>query len=118
MKKKIIAIAAAVAILAVAIVGGTLAWLTSTDTVTNTFTVGNVSLKLEEDKVGTDGKIITGANAAKVQTNAYNLVSGAVLDKDPTVTVLQIANPAWYMSTSTTSLVALFPSQLTPIGSP
>lgn len=94
MKKKIIAIAAAVAILAVAIVGGTLAWLTSTDTVTNTFTVGNVDITLLEHEVDTTtGKKIT--NAGWVSSNSYHIVPGDTLDKDPTVTVKANSEPCY-----------------------
>lgn len=75
-------------ILVVATVFGTMAYLTSTDTVTNTFTVGNVAIKLDEAKVGTDGKALTGADATRVKENSYKLLPGHVYDKDPTVTVL------------------------------
>ncbi len=87
--KKIIAITAVIVVLAVAAVGGTLAWLTDQDTVTNTFTVGNVQIKLDEAKVGTNGKAILAGQqgAGRVQTNSYHIIPGAVLDKDPTVTV-------------------------------
>ncbi len=64
MKKKIIAISAAIAILAIAVVGGSLAWFTSSAEVTNTFTVGNVSISLDEANVNKDGKKIpTGSQA-------------------------------------------------------
>ena len=75
-------------ILVVATVFGTMAYLTSTDTVTNTFTVGNVAIKLNEAKVGTDGKALTGADATRVKENSYKLLPGHVYDKDPAVTVL------------------------------
>ncbi len=48
MKKKITAIALVVAILAVGIIGGTLAYFTDTDEETNTFTIGNVAIDLKE----------------------------------------------------------------------
>ena len=48
MKKKITAIALVVAILAVGIIGGTLAYFTDTDNATNTFTLGNVAIQLNE----------------------------------------------------------------------
>lgn len=48
MKKKILAISLVVAMLAVAIIGGTLAYFTDTDKETNTFTVGNVDIDLHE----------------------------------------------------------------------
>jgi len=86
MSKKFIAIAAAVAVAVIALAGGTLAWLTSTDTVTNTFTVGNVEITLDEAAVNDAGEAIP--SAARVKTNTYHIVPGAVFDKDPTVTVL------------------------------
>lgn len=66
---------------------GTMAYLTSTETVTNTFTVGQVKITLDEAKVGTDGKALTGDSAERVQANSYKLMPGHVYDKDPTVTV-------------------------------
>ena len=49
MKKKILSLALAVALAAIAIVGGTLAYFTDTDAQTNTFTYGNVKIDLFED---------------------------------------------------------------------
>lgn len=51
MKKKIVAIGLCVALLAIAIVGGTLAYFTDTKSATNTFTVGNVKIELLESKL-------------------------------------------------------------------
>jgi len=50
MKKRILAIALVVCLLATALVSGTLAYFTDTDDATNTFTVGNVSIDLTEPK--------------------------------------------------------------------
>lgn len=50
MKKKILAIVLCVAMLAIAIVGGTLAYFTDTDVATNVIVVGDVSAKLYESK--------------------------------------------------------------------
>ena len=56
MKKKITAIALVVAILAVGIIGGTLAYFTdTTEAKVNTFTVGNVSIKLIESTFHREG---------------------------------------------------------------
>lgn len=85
--KKIALMATSMALVAALAVGGTLAYLTSTDTVTNTFTVGQVKITLDEAKVGTDGKALTGDSAARVDKNDYKLMPGHVYDKDPTVTV-------------------------------
>lgn len=48
MKKKILALGMVTGLAATAVVGGTLAYFTDTDAKTNTFTVGNVSISLEE----------------------------------------------------------------------
>lgn len=55
MKKKITAIALVVAILAVGIIGGTLAYFTDTQAATNTFTAGGVKIQLIEQQVKEDG---------------------------------------------------------------
>lgn len=73
MKKKTIALLLALALVFGGAVGGTIAWLTATsDTVTNTFTVGDINIELSET---------TGTS--------YKVVPGATVDKDPTVTVKQ-----------------------------
>ena len=51
MKKKITAICLCVALLAIAIVGATLAYFTDTKAATNTFTVGNVKIDLLESSL-------------------------------------------------------------------
>lgn len=76
-------------VLVVATVFGTMAYLTSTDKVENTFTVGSVEIKLDEAKVDDTGKEIIGDGAARVKANSYKLMPGHVYDKDPTVTVLK-----------------------------
>lgn len=66
---------ALVLVVAVASVGGTIAWLTDkTDPVTNTFTVGDINITLTE--TGT-------TNNAK----QYKIIPGTDLSKDPKVTV-------------------------------
>ena len=51
MKKKITALCLCVALLAVAVVGASLAYFTDTKSATNTFTVGNVSIDLLESSL-------------------------------------------------------------------
>ena len=48
MKKKIVAFMLVIAMLAIAIVGGTLAYFTDTDEATNVFTFGNVKIRQDE----------------------------------------------------------------------
>ena len=55
MKKKITAIFLCVALLAIAIVGASLAYFTDTKTATNTFTVGNVRIDLIESRFHREG---------------------------------------------------------------
>ncbi len=51
MKKKILSLSLALAMAAIAVVGGTMAYFTDTDAETNTFTVGNVSIDLIESQL-------------------------------------------------------------------
>lgn len=76
--KKIVAIVLAMALVAVAAVGATMAYLTDTKSVTNTFTMGDVKITLDE----TDVKNPEGA---RVTSNAYDIYPGAVVTKDPIV---------------------------------
>ena len=55
MKKKILALSLCVVMLAIAIVGGTLAYFTDTKSATNTFTVGNVKIDLIESRFHREG---------------------------------------------------------------
>lgn len=72
-------------LLVAASVLGTMAYLTSTDEVNNTFTVGKVKIELDEAKVGLDGTPVE--PAARVKSNEYKLLPGHTYTKDPTVTV-------------------------------
>lgn len=85
--KALLTLACALLLVAASVMG-TLAYLTSTDEVKNTFSVGKVAIKLDEAKVGTDGKALTGNDAQRVKENGYKLMPGHLYDKDPTVTVL------------------------------
>lgn len=70
MKKKIL-IPALAAVLAIScVIGGTIAWLTDkTETIDNTFTVGDININLAET------------------TKEYKMVPGCTIEKDPKVTV-------------------------------
>lgn len=72
-------------LLVTASVLGTMAYLTSTDEVQNTFTVGQVKITLDEAKVTTDGEPVEGA--ARVTENSYKLMPGHTYTKDPTIHV-------------------------------
>ena len=91
-KKALLALTCAI-MLVVASVMGTMAYLTdTTETVTNTFTVGKVSITLDEAPVDADGKETTGV---RVIENEYHLLPGHDYDKDPTVHVAANSENAW-----------------------
>ena len=66
---------------------GTVAYMTDSDTVTNTFTVGNINITVDEENVDgipdENGNIIP----ERDQQNNYPLIPGLVQKKDPTMTV-------------------------------
>lgn len=86
-KSKALLLALCAVLLVAASVLGTLAYLTSQDQVTNTFTVGSVTITLDEAKVKEDGTYETDHNN-RVEENKYHLLPGHTYYKDPTVTVL------------------------------
>ena len=69
MKKKITAIFLCVALLAIAIVGASLAYFTDTDSATNTFTVGNVKIDLIESRYHREGNDNSGDTDIPDPTN-------------------------------------------------
>ena len=91
LKKAMLALVCALA-LVVGSVMGTMAYLTSEDSVKNTFTVGDVQIKLDEAPVDENGKETTGD---RVKANKYKLMPGHEYDKDPTVTVLEGSDDAY-----------------------
>ena len=88
-------------LLVAATIFGTMAYLTSTDTVTNTFTVGKVNIKLDEAKANPDGSLV--ANADRVKANEYKLLPGHTSNKDPMVTVLSGSESSYVKMTVTFS---------------
>lgn len=99
MKKKILVACLCVALAVLTIAGTTLAYLTSQDTVTNTFTVGNVSITLDEAKVNPDGTLVYKEDgqtlADRVDSNTYKLIPGHTYTKDPTVHVDANSENSW-----------------------
>lgn len=96
---------------ALALVGtsvfGTYMYLTSTDTVTNTFTVGKVAITLDEADTNEYGKMLyvkdngdlgtdkTDTVADRVKGNEYKLIPGHEYLKDPTVHVSSESEDSW-----------------------
>lgn len=100
-KTKALGLVMAAVLLVTATIFGTMAYLTSTDEVVNTFTVGSVAIKLDEAKANTDGTLVEGAN--RVQENSYKLLPGHTYAKDPMVTVLDGSEASYVRMTVTLS---------------
>jgi predicted ribosomally synthesized peptide with SipW-like signal peptide len=88
MKKKIFAAAIAVCLIAAAITGATIAYFTDNASVDNTFTIGEVTIKLDESKVTVVDNRAVVSTTERVSTNQdYGyLYPGQTLTKDPTIT--------------------------------
>ena len=99
--KKALLLTLCAVLLVAASVLGTMAYLTSTDEVQNTFTVGQVSIKLDEATANTDGTLVEGAD--RVKANSYKLLPGHTYAKDPMVTVLNGSESSYIKMTVTFS---------------
>lgn len=79
MKKKVLICVVAVVLVLCCAVGGTIAWLTAkTDSVTNTFTVGDINITLAES-----------------ENLDLKMVPGNTITKDPKVTVTANSEACW-----------------------
>lgn len=86
-KAKVLIAVLCALVLVVGSVVGTLAYLTDRQEVVNTFTVGDVDIKVDEAPVTPDGKPEEGKD--RVEGNEYHLIPGQTYTKDPTMTVLK-----------------------------
>lgn len=105
MKKKLLIMSVAMVLVCAFAVGMTIAYLTSTDEVVNTFTVGNVQIELDEAKVDVYGNLVvdseTGSPVPRIKDNSYKLIPGHTYTKDPTVTVLEGSEESYIKMTVT-----------------
>lgn len=92
--KKVLVLLGCAALLVVGSVAGTMAYLTSTKEVKNTFTIGKVAIEMDEAKVNTDGEpldaggtVVAVAAAERRNHNTYKLMPGKTYTKDPTIKV-------------------------------
>ena len=113
MKKIVMGFVCALALVTASVMG-TMAYLTSTDNVVNTFTVGNVQIKLDEAKANPDGSLV--ANADRVEANNYKLLPGHTYNKDPMVTVLKGSEEAYIKMTVTFTNAAELDAIFAPNG--
>lgn len=95
-KHKALLLALCAVLLVAATAFGTLAYLTDTEAVKNTFTVGKVGLSLDEAKVNEAGQKLNTENevwetgdtyADRVTDNTYHLLPGMTYSKDPIIHV-------------------------------
>ena len=73
---------------------GTMAYLTSQDSVTNTFTVGNVAITMDETNVDQD-KDEKGIIPVRDKANDYKLMPGQSYTKDPIIHVDAESENCW-----------------------
>lgn len=92
--RKVLLLACSAVLLVCLSVGATLAYLTDTKTVTNTFTVGKVAITLDEAKVDLYGKVDTSATE-RVTTNEYKMIANHTYTKDPTIHVATGSEDCW-----------------------
>lgn len=97
--KKALALAICAVLLVTATVFTTIAYLTSQDTVTNTFTIGNVKITLDEADVDAYGVAIKpvapATSVPRVKANEYKLIPGHSYTKDPTIHVAAGSEDCW-----------------------
>ncbi len=91
-KIKALVLACCAVLLVVTTVFFTVAYLTSNDTVTNTFTVGNVAITLDETDVDVNG---TKDGDTRVKANTYKLMPGHTYTKDPIVHIDADSEDCW-----------------------
>ena len=91
--KKTLTIILAFALVIAMSVAGTVAYLTSQDSVANTFTVGKVKITLDEAKVDTNGAAVT--SEGRVKANSYKLIPGHTYTKDPIIHVDANSEKCW-----------------------
>lgn len=98
-KTKALVTALCAVLLVVASVMGTMAYLTSQDTVKNTFTVGNVKITLDEKDVDKDqntaDNVTLPTGEVRDKANKYHLIPGNTYVKDPTVHVDANSESCW-----------------------
>ena len=115
-RSKVLATVLCAVLLVVASVMGTLAYLTDSEKMENTFTVGKVYIDLTEAPVDAEGKATDGervtASKTEVLGNAYHLVPGRKIDKDPTVTVKADSEEAYVRMKVTVTFADKLPEEM------
>lgn len=110
MKKKVMLIVTAAALIVLLTAGATLAWFTDSKEVNNVITMGNISASLEETLLDKDGNPVVKKDEdgnpvvdedgnpvyEKTDNNEYtDVIPGDVIPKDPTLTLDEKSAKAW-----------------------
>ena len=117
--RRILLTVCSAALLVCVTVGATVAYLTSTDTVTNTFTVGKVAINLDEADVDEYGNVLKDKDdkvLPRVKENTYKLMPGHTYTKDPTVTVLKGSETSYVKMTVTFTMSSQLDAIFAPNG--
>ena len=97
-KTKALGLMMAAVLLVTATIFGTMAYLTSTDEVTNTFTVGSVAISLDEQDTDNDSNEkdnVTVNGVVRDKANSYKLMPGHTYTKDPIVHFQPKSEASW-----------------------
>lgn len=88
-RMKLVALILALVLTLGGVIGGTVAWLIAApDPVVNTFTYGDINIKLDETDTGLD-------NDLNPNTNDYKMLPGVEIEKDPKITVSAGSEKNW-----------------------
>lgn len=94
--RNVLLIVSMMLVVAMASVGGTLAWLTaSTDSVTNTFTAGDINITLQEHDYEPSTNTLDTTADTVIANADYKVVPGVAMPKDPYVTVKANSEACW-----------------------
>ena len=92
-------------VLVVATVFTTLAYLQdATQTITNTFTVGNVDIKLDEADVDANGDLVGTIETRTEESQSDKVIPGKEYTKDPTIRVQNGSESSWVFAKIESSL--------------
>ena len=95
---------------------GTIAYMTDWAAAINTFSVGDMAIRVDESAVNPDGTLIEGAD--RVTGNDYHLLPGATYVKDPKVTMTKGSDSAYVRMLVTINRIkelnAIFPEGFLP----
>lgn len=105
-RTKALLLALSAVLLVVSTVMATMAYLTSTTgVVTNTFSVGNVTITLDEAKVDEYG--VADNSVPRVTANTYKLIPGHTYTKDPIIHVAEKSEPCYLFIKVTNDITAI-----------